>query len=148
MKKPHRIPAIHYVLTDELRRETILYTIPNCSFDEISVRKNADYFVYEGKYYAVDAVGLSDTHHLIYVSYENDDSALPDTRYWQQLGLELRRVDRFGDAHQLIKFIACDDQAMVLSIINNDHLYLGDTWYERSSFEVDQDRLTYVLYVK
>ena len=120
-----------------------IYHFPFLSKVQIFTRRHCDYFILNGFVYENRGSFIEDDRYVIEVI----ESELENTPYYhlnRSLGIEIRDVDTFEE----IYFYQSGDELDLLSWLQSTYITINNQLYEQTSNEVDQDRDTYVMYVK
>lgn len=134
--------VLEYRLVDgDLTRP--IYHFPFLSKVQIFTRRYCDYFILNGFVYENRGSYIEEDRYVIEV-IESDLENTPFYTSNRPLGIEIRDVDTFEEIH----FYGSGDESDLLSWLQSTYLTINHQVYEQISNEVDQDRDTYVMYVK
>ncbi|WP_088068489.1 hypothetical protein [Gottfriedia luciferensis] len=134
--------VLEYRLVDgDLTRP--IYHFPFLSKVQIFTRRYCDYFILNGFVYENRGSYIEEDRYVIEV-IESDLENTPFYTSNRPLGIEIRDVDTFEEIH----FYGSGDESDLLSWLQSTYLTIDHQVYEQISNEVDQDRDTYVMYVK
>lgn len=134
--------VLEYRLVDgDLTRP--IYHFPFLSKVQIFTRRHCDYFILNGFVYENRGSYIEEDRYVIEV-IESDLENTPFYTSNRPLGIEIRDVDTFEEIH----FYGSGDESDLLSWLQSTYLTIDHQVYEQISNEVDQDRDTYVMYVK
>ncbi|WP_088014910.1 hypothetical protein [Gottfriedia acidiceleris] len=134
--------VLEYRLLDgELTRP--IYHFPFLSKVQIFTRRYCDYFILNGFVYENRGSYIEEDRYVIEV-IESDMENTPFYPLNRPLGIEIRDVDTFDEIH----FYESGDELDLLSWLQSTYITINHQIYEQTSNEVDQDRNTYVMYVK
>lgn len=120
-----------------------IYHFPFLSKVQIFTRRYCDYFILNGFVYENRGSYIEEDRYVIEVV----ESELENTPFYhlnRPLGIEIRDVDTFEEIH----FYESGDELDLLSWLQSTYITINHQIYEQTSNEVDQDRNTYVMYVK
>jgi len=120
-----------------------IYHFPFLSKVQIFTRRYCDYFILNGFVYENRGSYIEEDRYVIEV-IESDMENTPFYHLNRPLGIEVRDVDTFDEIH----FYESGDELDLLSWLQSTYLTINHQIYEQTSNEVDQDRNTYVMYVK
>lgn len=141
---------LEYRLFDEQKDFPALYHYKSISKDELIIRFLCDYLVKDGIVYEKTSNALEAPLHVIYVKLAKDEKPLlsnhrPTVRTGY-IVLEIREFKEDVNIYPIIdsvEFNTLTDLAIVAQC--NYFMIDGQEW-EKTSFEVDEDRERYVLY--
>ncbi|MEH7348944.1 hypothetical protein [Gottfriedia acidiceleris] len=120
-----------------------IYHFPFLSKVQIFTRRYCDYFILNGFVYENRGSYIEEDRYVIEV-IESDMENTPFHHLNRPLGIEIRDVDSFDEIH----FYESGDELDLLSWLQSTYITMNHQIYEQTSNEVDQDRNTYVMYVK
>lgn len=120
-----------------------IYHFPFLSKVQIFTRRYCDYFILNGFVYENRGSYIEEDRYVIEV-IESDMENTPFSHLTRPLGIEIRDVDTFDEIH----FYESGDELDLLSWLQSTYITINHQIYEQTSNEVDQDRNTYVMYVK
>ncbi|WP_430509602.1 hypothetical protein [Gottfriedia solisilvae] len=142
MFKTNNLFVLEYRLLDgDFTRP--IYHFPFLSKVQIFTRRHCDYFILNGFVYENKGSYHEDDRYVIEVI----ESELENTPYYhlkRPLGIEIRDVHSFDEIH----FYESGDELDLFSWLQSTYITINGKVYEQTSNEVDQDRDTYVMYVK
>lgn len=140
---------LEYRLYDEEKGFPALYHYDSISKDEILCRCLSDYWVKDGIVYERTSNSLEIDIYIIYVKPANDE--LPMLLKYNNsefIEIEIREYHEDLEEYPLIKTLEMNNLTDVaLFGLCNYFLLEGKEW-EQTSFEIDEDRKTYVIYAK
>ncbi|WP_088042950.1 hypothetical protein [Bacillus sp. EAC] len=120
-----------------------IYHFPFLSKVQIFTRRHCDYFILNGFVYENRGSYIENDRYVIEVI----GSEIENTPFYQvkrPIGIEIRDVDTFEEIH----FFESEDELDLYSWLQSTYITINNQIYEQTSNEVDQDRDTYVMYVK
>lgn len=120
-----------------------IYHFPFLSKVQIFIRRYCDYLILHGLVYENRGSYIENDRYVIEVV----ESEVENTTYLhtkRPLGIEIRDVDSFEE----IYFYQSDEELDLYSWLQSTYVTINNMVYEQTSNEVDQDRDTYVMYVK
>lgn len=144
---PLQINVLEYRLADSERNYPSIYHVSDIDSMEIFCRRNCEYFTLNGKVYENVGSAMEPTKYVIYLQEVSNEKPNPKAPILRKLGVEVRLFSEDG-VYRELDFLDCYTHQMVLGYLDNTYIYLGKTEYERTSAELDQDRRTFVMYVK
>ncbi|MTH54575.1 hypothetical protein GKZ89_14315 [Bacillus mangrovi] len=140
-------PVLEYRLNDPLNGYPAIYHFTDLDPIQIFCRRSCDYFVLEGKVYEVTSTALERDRFVIYLKKDEGEQPFKSAPLDRPLGIEIRLYEEYSESKEFM-YVSCFDHIEVFSRLDSTYLTLRGKEYERVSAEMDQDRLTYVLYVK
>lgn len=143
----HNLHTLEYRLNDERNHYPALFYYENLNKFEIYCRRICDYFIKEGKIYQKTSTLLEEDRFVIYVEEDTEEELFDEASVYQEITLEIRLYEE-EDISPLIYTFDLRSHEAVLDIFGNDYLQIGRNEYEIITTEIDEDRSTYVLYVK
>lgn len=144
---PTPITKIEYRLNDPKRNYPALYHLENIPTLEVYSRRNTDYFILDRKVYEQISSLIEENCMIVYVQESTDEVPFESAAVQNQLGIELRLYnERTG--HPMIDFLYCQTHEELSPYLHTTYLLLQGEEYEIISSETDQDRKTFVVYLK
>ena len=145
---------LEYRLFDEENGYPALYHYDSIPRDEIVTRFLCDYFIKDGVVYEKTSNAIEQPLHVIYVKRADDEIPIPipmNRRSTVGMGfivLEVREYREDAKEYPIIQNLELSDLTDMAIIGQCNYLTLEGVEWEQTSLEVDEDRQTYVLYVK
>ena len=143
---------LEYRLFDVENGYPALYHYNSISKDEIVARFLCDYFIKDGVVYEKTSNALESPLHVIYVKKANDEIAIPmNRRSTVGMGfivMEIREYREDAKEYPIIQNLELSNLTDIAIVGQCNFLTLEGVEWEQTSLEVDEDRQTYVLYVK
>jgi len=143
---------LEYRLFDEEKGFPALYHYDSIPKDEIVMRFLCDYLVKDGMVYEKTSNALEMTLYVIYVKLANDETPVSmNGRSKVGMGfnvMEIREYRKDAKEYPLIQNLELSTLTDIALIGQCNYLMLEGVEWEQTSLEVDEDRQTYVLYVK
>ncbi|SHI36372.1 hypothetical protein [Desulfosporosinus lacus] len=141
---------LEYRLFDEQKNFPALYHFKSIDKEEVMVRFLADYLVKDGVVYEKTSNAIEVPLYIIYVKLSEDEKPLLNNRLSKvatgYIVLEIREFIEYASEYPVItnlEFTSLSDLALLAQC---NYLTLGGVEWEKTSFEVDEDRQRYVLY--
>lgn len=120
-----------------------IYHFPFLSKVQIFTRRHCDYFILNGFVYENRGSYIENDRYVIEVIGSEVENS-PYYHIKRPIGIEIRDVDTFEEIH----FFESGDELDLYSWLQSSYITINNQIYEQTSNEVDQDRDTYVMYVK
>lgn len=143
---------LEYRLYDEQKGFPALYHFKSIPKEEVIVRFLCDYLVKDGVVYEKTSNAIEASLHVIYVKLSKDEKPLLHNRRSivgiGYIVLEIREFKEDGYEYPIIsnmEFSSLTDLALLAQC--NYFMLEGIEW-EKTSFEIDEDRQRYILYAK
>ncbi|MGL4522742.1 MAG: hypothetical protein ACRCWQ_09355 [Bacilli bacterium] len=124
-----------------------LYRIPLCDFGETMVRRDANFFVFNQNVYEVESTAYEKSTVIIYVVKDDESTTIAHPRFYDELGIEVRLLDEATGSSEALHFAPCPSQEHAAVLLGSDTFLSKEKHWTIDSYEVDQDRLLYVVYV-
>lgn len=123
-----------------------IYYYADIDLGEVLARRECEFFVKDGTTYKQLSSSIEEQLFVIYV--EKYEEAPPEHQQYKKgtTTLEVRELNARKD-HPLITSMNFDNHFDILSMIGSVYTYFDGKEWERDSAEIDEDRLTYILYV-
>lgn len=143
---------LEYRLFDVENDYPALYHYDSIPKDEIVTRFLCDYFIKDGVVYEKTSNAIEQPLHVIYVKRANDEIPIPMNRR-STVGtgfivMEVREYREDAKEYPIIQNLELSDLTDMAIIGQCNYLTLEGVEWEQTSLEIDEDRQTYVLYVK
>jgi len=143
---------LEYRLFDEEKGFPALYHYDSIPKDEIVMRFLCDYFVKDGVVYEKTSNAIEMTLYVIYVKLASDETPISMNRR-SKVGmglivLEIREYREDVEKYPIIQNLELSTLTDIAIIGQCNYLTLEGIEWEQTSLELDEDRQTYVLYVK
>lgn len=143
---------LEYRLFDEEKGFPALYHYDSIPKDEIVMRFLCDYLVKDGVVYEKTSNAIEMTVYVIYVKLANDETPIPMNRR-SKVGMgfivmEIREYREDAKEYPIIQNLELSTLTDIALIGQCNYLMLEGLEWEQTSLELDEDRQTYVLYVK
>jgi len=143
---------LEYRLFDEAKGFPALYHYDSIPKDEIVMRFLCDYLVKDGVVYEKTSNAMEMPLYVIYVKHADDEIPIPVNRRSKGgLGfivMEIREYREDAEEYPIIQNIELSTLTDMALLGQCNYLMLEGVEWEQTSLEVDEDRQTYVLYVK
>ncbi|MDP4159198.1 MAG: hypothetical protein Q8911_05455 [Bacillota bacterium] len=143
---------LEYRLFDEENGFPALYHYNSISKDEIVMRFLCDYFVKDGKVYEKTSNALEPPLHVIYVKPSLEEALTtmkrPRTVGMGFIVMEVREYREGAEEYPLIQSLELSTLTDSALLGQCHYIMLQGVEWEQTSLEIDEDRQTYVLYVK
>jgi len=143
---------LEYRLFDEENDYPALYHYNSIPKDEIVVRFLCDYFIKDGVVYEKTSNAIEPPLHIIYVNKANDEIPIPKHhRSKVGMGFIVMEIREYRDdalEYPILQNLELSNLMDIAIIGQCTYLTLEGVEWEQTSLEVDEDRQTYVLYVK
>ncbi|TGE31808.1 hypothetical protein [Desulfosporosinus sp. Sb-LF] len=143
---------LEYRLLDIENGYPALYHYNSIPRDEIVTRFLCDYFIKDGVVYEKTSNAIEPPLHVIYVKKATDEIPIPmNRRSTVGMGfivMEIREYREDANEYPIIQNMELSDLTDIAIIGQCNYLTLEGVEWEQTSLEVDEDRQTYVLYVK
>jgi len=143
---------LEYRLFDEKKGFPALYHYDSISNDEIVMRFLCDYLVKDGVVYEKTSNAIEIPLYVIYVKLANDETPISMNRH-SKVGMgfivmEIREYREDAKEYPIIQNMELSTLTDTALLGQCNFLMLGGIEWEQTSLELDEDRQTYVLYVK
>lgn len=142
----NNLSILEYRLNDETRNFPAIYHYTDISKHEIYCRRRCDYFIKEGVIYRKTSSLLEEDIFVIYVEKDLEEELFSHAPVYKQITLEIRLYN--DEVSPLLYTYDLKTHENAFDFIGNDLLQIGRNEYEVTAAEIDEDRSTYVLYVK
>ncbi|MEI5908379.1 hypothetical protein WAK64_15110 [Bacillus spongiae] len=138
-------PILEYRLLKAHESFESLYYYNSIEFEEILARRECEFFVKDGITYQQTSSAIEANETIIYVKkYEQSEPDRIENE--KAISLEYREFNARKD-HPIIKKERHSFHLDVLHKIGAVYHYIEAVEWERDSAEIDEDRMTYVLYL-
>lgn len=123
-----------------------LYFYENIELEQILARRECEFFVKNGVTYKQLSSAIEQDLYVIYVEIfeENAPEILQEEKN-KGISLEIRELNAMKN-HPIVQIVSKENHLDILSMIGSSFLYVNHQEWQRDSAELDEDRLTYVLY--
>ena len=143
---------LEYRLLDEAKGYPALFGYESIPKEEVIARCLCDYFVKEGKVYVLTSSVKEEYLHVIYVQEEEEAKPNPPTP-GQMTGmgyilLEIREFREENEFYPVLKTLELGNMQDLLLYAVSHYITFQDQEWERTSFEIDEDRQVYTLYIQ
>lgn len=141
---------LEYRILDEQKNYPALYHFESITKDEVIVRFLCDYLIKDGVVYEKTSNALEAPLYVIYVKLAQNEKPLLNTRP-STLGrgsilLEIREFIEDALEYPIISNLEFDSLKDLALFAQCNYFMLDGFEWEKTSFEVDEDRLKYVVY--
>jgi hypothetical protein len=126
-----------------------------CHYDDIAVgelllRNDSDWFVREGTIYERQRTEKRDDVHLIYVTLSDEaaEPSEPAADNAQAFVVEIRQFEEGLTDYPLLHQQHCDSLLDVLLLLQTETITLNGQKWNKSSFELNEDRKMFVYYAQ
>jgi hypothetical protein len=128
-----------------------IYHYSDISKEEISVRFCCDYFIKDQMVYEKSSSATEEELYVIYV--KKSETEIPYHSKSSKIGmgyvlLEVREVNDALEDYPLITILEVPNLLSLVLYLQSNYININNSEWERTSAEIDEDRLIYVLYVK
>jgi len=143
---------LEYRLFDEKNGHPALYHYDSLSKDEIVTRFLCDYLIKDGVVYEKTSNAFEPPLYVIYVKLADDETAIPASR-GSKVGMgfivmEIREFREDAQEYPVIQNLELSTLTDIAILGQCNYIMLEGHEWEQTSFEIDEDRQVYVLYVK
>ncbi|HEY8910153.1 MAG TPA: hypothetical protein VIM51_07720 [Desulfosporosinus sp.] len=143
---------LEYRLFDEENGYPALCHYDSIPKDEIVTRFLCDYFIKDGVVYEKTSNAIEAPLHIIYVKVADDEMPISMSGC-SKVGMgfivmEIREYREDAQEYPIIQNLELSNLTDIAIIGQCNYLTLEGVEWEQTSLEVDEDRQTYVLYVK
>jgi hypothetical protein len=143
---------LEYRLFDEENSFPALYHYDSISKEEIVMRFLCDYFVKDGRVYEKTSNAIEPSLYVIYVKPSLDESTMSMKRPSRAgigfIVMEVREYQEGSEEYPLLQSLELSTLTDSALLGLSHYIMLEGVEWEQTSLEVDEDRQTYVLYVK
>ena len=145
---------LEYRLLEEAKAYPALYHYASIPKEEVVVRFLCDYLVKDGIVYekTSNAIDLDPNLYVIYLKISNEEKPISSNRRSKVgMGFIVMEVREFReDAYEypVIANLEFSNLTELALLAQCHYLTLDGIEWEQTSFEIDEDRQTYVLYAK
>ncbi|MBB6443914.1 hypothetical protein [Bacillus benzoevorans] len=140
------LSILEYRLNDETKNYPAIYQYMDLNKTEIYCRRRCDYFIKEGIIYRKTSSLMEDNRFVIYVEEDTEEELFYHAPIYKQITLEIRF--QHEEDSPLLYTYDLNSHEEAFDFIGNEFLQIGRNEYEVTAAEIDEDRSTYVLYVK
>ncbi|KGK82232.1 hypothetical protein DP73_20940 [Desulfosporosinus sp. HMP52] len=141
---------LEYRILDEEKNYPALYHFKAIPKDEVMVRFLADYLVKDGVVYEKTSNAIEAPLYIIYVKLTQDEKPLlkssPSKVSLGYIALEIREFSEYASEYPIITNLEFNSLSDLALLAQCNYFMLGNEEWEKTSFEVDEDRQRYVLY--
>ena len=143
---------LEYRLFDAEKGYPALYNYKAIPPEEIVVRYLCDYFVKDGVVFEKTSNAIEPPLNVIYVKLAEDEIPIPwNHRSSVGMGfivMEIREFRENSDEYPIIRNLEFNTLTEIAIYAQCNYIVLDGIEWEQTSLELDEDRQTYVLYVK
>lgn len=143
---------LEYRLLDEAKGYPSLYHYPSIPKEEVVVRFLCDYLIKDGVVYEKTSNAVEASLYVIYVKVAKEEKPIPSSRRTKVgmgfIVMEVRLFSEDASEYPIIANLEFNNLIELALLAQCNYLMLDAQEWEQTSFEVDEDRQTYVLYVK
>ncbi|MEA4900821.1 hypothetical protein [Desulfitobacterium sp.] len=142
---------LEYRLLNEENGFPALYGYERIPKDEVIVRCLCDYFIKEGIVYEVTSSAKENFLQVIYVKKLEDNPHPQTPGQITGMGyilLELREFQEEAESYPVMKTLEFGNMQDLLLYAVSQYIDFQDCEWERTSFEIDEDRQVFSLYLK
>lgn len=143
---------LEYRLYDEENGFPALYHYNSISKDEIVMRFLCDYFVKDGVVYEKTSNAIEPPLYIVYVKPSLNEVPMPmNCPSTERIGfivMEVREYREGSEEYPLIQSLELSTLTDIALLGQCNYIMIEGVEWEQTSLEVDEDRQTYVLYVK
>lgn len=142
---------LEYRLDNAAEKYPAIYHYRNIPLDELTLRLLCDFYVKQNTVYEHTWSAVEDEVYVIYVTpsrQENLAATLTDAQSIGFVLLEVRQLAEDEEEYPLLETIEFPTIQQLTPYILAGYRTIQNKVWETSSLEVDEDRRTYVLYVK
>lgn len=141
---------LEYRLLDDRGQYPVLYYYQDIDETEIAARFVCDYFVKDAVVYERQSCVMEPLTYVIYVK-ESQEAALEDKSAGQQrknIRIEIRHFSAEAENYPLLFSYEVKQNKEALLYLQSDYfMWSGQEW-QKTSAELDEDRMVYVIYAK
>lgn len=143
---------LEYRLFDEQKGFPALYHFKSIPKEEVIVRFLCDYLVKDGVVYEKTSNAIEAPLHVIYVKLSKEEKPLLSARRsiveMGYIVLEIREFREDSNDYPIISNMEFRTLTDLALLAQSNYFMLEGVEWEKTSFEVDEDRQRYVLYAK
>ncbi|AHF06223.1 hypothetical protein [Desulfitobacterium metallireducens] len=142
---------LEYRLLDEENGFPALYGYEQIQKEEIIARCLCDYFIKEGIVYELTSSAKEESLQVIYVKKVEDKPHPQTPGQIKGMGfilLELREFQEEADSYPIMKTLEFGNMQDLLLYAVSLYINFQDSEWEKTSFEIDEDREIFCLYLK
>lgn len=142
---------LEYRLLDEEKGFPALFAYEDIPKEEVIARCLCDYFVKEGIVYERTSAAKEEFLEVIYVKPIEDKPNSPTPGQISGMGyilLELREYMEGAEAYPVLKTLEFGNLQDLLLYAVSEYVNYQDLEWEKTSFEIDEDRQVFSLYMK
>jgi len=141
---------LEYRLFDEQKGFPALYHFKSITKEEVIVRYLCDYLVKDGVVYEKTSNAIEAPLHVIYVKLAKDEKPLLNNRHstvgMGYITLEIREFKEDAYEYPILSNMEFSNLTDLALLAQCNYFMLEGVEWEKTSFEVDEDRQRYVLY--
>lgn len=142
------VDLLEYRLDDSEMNYPTIYHLKGITSAEINARKLCRFFVHNDTAFEMSYTALEEDCHVIYVKkHKHEEGYDGGINYEGLLGIEVRKATEIG-RREVIHYFDCPTHSDILGFATSDIIYIDSIEYQHTCFELDQDRMTYVMYVR
>lgn len=148
--KDNDIVQLEYRLFDEQKNFPALYHFKSIAKEEVNVRFLCDYLVKDGVVYEKTSNAIEPSLYVIYVKLSKDEKPLLNNRLSSgervYIFLEIREFNEDFSEYPVISNLEFNNLTDLALFGQCNYFMLDNIEWEKTSFEVDEDRQKYVIY--
>ncbi|MCE5284818.1 MAG: hypothetical protein LLG02_03070 [Pelosinus sp.] len=142
--------SLEYRLIDDQGQFPVLYYYQDIDETEVSARFVCDYFVKDAIVYERQSCAMEPLNYVIYVKRSQEvalaDSSLEKPR--KNIRIEIRHFSAKTEEYPVLFSYEVKYSKEALLYLQSDYfMWSGEEW-EKTSAELDEDRMVYVVYAK
>lgn len=142
---------LEYRLLDKENGFPALYGYEHIQKEEVIARCLCDYFIKEGIVYELTSAAKEEFLQVIYVKKVEDNPHPQTPRQITGMGfilLELREFQEEADSYPVMKTLEFGNIQDLLLYAISQYINFQNGEWEKTSFEIDEDRQVFSLYLK
>lgn len=142
---------LEYRLLDEEKGFPALFGYESISKEEVITRCLCDFFIKEGIVYELTSSAKEEFLHVIYVKKVEEKPNLQTPGQITGMGyilLELREFQEEAESYPVMKTLEFGNPQDLMLYAVSQYINFQDSEWEKTSFEIDEDRKVFSLYLK
>ncbi|WP_371362169.1 hypothetical protein [Sporomusa rhizae] len=140
---------LEYRLLDDRGQYPVLYYYQNIDETEIAARFACDYFVKDAVVYERQSCAMEPLTYVVYVKksqeVENDNTA---EQHRKDIRIEIRHFRTEAEVYPLLFTYVVKQNKEALLYLQCDYFIWSGREWQKTSAELDEDRMVYVIYAK
>jgi len=142
---------LEYRLLDEEKGFPALFGYQSIQKDEVIARCLCDYYIKEGIVYELTSSAKEELLQVIYVKKVEEKPHNPTPGQIKGMGfilLELREFQEEAESYPVMKTLEFGNFQDLMLYAVSQYINYQDSEWEKTSFEIDEDRQVFSLYLK